>query len=426
DKYIGDGLMAEFGMPYPCQQNTLLAVLAALKMQQSLARKNFQWKMRIGIAHGNALVGLVGSDRRKNYSALGDTVNLAARLQQMCPVGGVCIDGSTYEKVNKWFHTRRLFAGWSPEEVESLEGRLRTLKDLIHKGNPPEDVLLEAGRLSTELGDSSQAIQYYRKALQLNPSHREAIEGCVAQAALQSDEKGHVDVKGKVQRVSAFEVLGLKDPMDDPQRIPPAYVSRLNMMLSAEELDRDRLLTIEALDGSIGHSQSTAALSVALADALKLSEEEQRIVFLAGFFHDAGKKNVPDHLLNQDERVTNLPENQDLRMIQSHVEAARPVLADLGVRLPEEALKAIDQHHEKFDGSGYPQGLKGEQISIAARILQVADVYDSITAGRPYRDSWDPGAALNEIRQEAEMGILDPSITDAFCEMIRSGIKREL
>src|SRR5581483_5005707 len=79
DKYIGDGLMAEFGAPFFARHHALLSVCAALRMQEHMRGTDYPWKMRIGIAYGSSLVGLVGSERRKNYTAVGDVVNLAAR-----------------------------------------------------------------------------------------------------------------------------------------------------------------------------------------------------------------------------------------------------------------------------------------------------------------------------------------------------------
>lgn len=108
DKYIGDAMMAEFGAPFFARQHALLGICAALRMQEHMRSKDFPWKMRIGIANGFSLVGLVGSDRRKNYTAVGDVVNLAARIQSLCPPGSVCVDRNTYRSVANWCHARPL------------------------------------------------------------------------------------------------------------------------------------------------------------------------------------------------------------------------------------------------------------------------------------------------------------------------------
>jgi len=95
DKYIGDGIMVEFGAPVKYKNHSILAVLAALTMQERVEKTHPQWKMRVGIATGLSVIGLLGS-KRKSYSCIGDTVNLASRLEELCEPGEVYIDHNTY------------------------------------------------------------------------------------------------------------------------------------------------------------------------------------------------------------------------------------------------------------------------------------------------------------------------------------------
>ena len=107
-------------------------------------------------------------------------------------------------------------------------------------------------------------------------------------------------------------------------------------------------------------------------------------------------------------------------MFQSHPEAARAALSDMGLQLSEPVLAAITHHHERFDGGGYPAGKKGDDIPLAGRIVHVADEYDSLTSWRASRDAWDPEAALAELRQDAENGKLDPKVAEVFCRAIEA------
>jgi class 3 adenylate cyclase len=203
DKYIGDGMMAEFGVPYFSESHALLASLAGLKMQARMAQRDFPWKMRLGISTGPALVGLMGSDNRKNYTALGDTVNLASRLQALCPVGGVCVDERTHKAVARWFHTRRIRAGLSTLEIQKLEDDLAALDELLNIA-PRVDHCLRAAELCALLGEPKRALEYERKALELEPSKAESIQRSVGRLMLSGEENSQIHVKGKKRPVAAF------------------------------------------------------------------------------------------------------------------------------------------------------------------------------------------------------------------------------
>ncbi len=419
DKFESRGILAEFGIPVSTPRNAALAVLAALRIQRQAAGRRFPWKMRIGIAHGPALVGLVGSRHRRSYTALGGVVNLAVKLQEICPPGGVCVDAHTQQGIGPAFRTRRLFTGRSPEPPESLEGQLRVLKRHLKSVPPSLDATLEAGRLCSELGLASEAVAYYEKALELDPGSRERIEGCMAEMRFEQEANRHVAVKGEVHPLAVFEVLALRDPCEDEERIPPALQALAERLFKERVVNPEALLPLEALRGTIGHSRVSAVLSFALAEALGLPEESQRAAFLAGFYHDAGLRGLPPSMAGKEEGT--LLQGRERSLMESHPEGARAVLSDLGLELPEEAIAAIAQHHENWDGSGYPAGLKGVRISIIARLLRIADAYEGLTAWRPSREALAPAQALSELGRQALAGELDPKIFEAFRRLL-SGI----
>lgn len=416
DKYMGDAVMAEFGAPYSAHNHSLLAVLAALGMQAKIKEGAFPWRMRIGVATGTLLVGLMGSERRKNYTAVGDTVNLASRLQTLCPPGGVCVDQGVYEAVKRWFHVRRIRVGLSPQEAKNLEAQLELLREAIEHA-PTAKMCFEAANICSELGSMEKAMRYHKRAFELDPTQRKPIERAMAAALLTGEDRSYVAIKGKKERVAAYEVLGLRDVWSDRRRLPEKIMHVFRWLESELQLPHDWVLSIEAVEGRLGRAQAVAGLSGALAEAMGLGEEEVRTAFLAGYLCDVGKRNVPEHLLCYGGRISDLP-NADQDLIRGHVEEAPKVLAEAGVPVSPELLKAVLQHHERFDGKGYPKGLKGEQICLAARIVRIADTYEAITTWRVYSDSLTPSAALVEMCRDIDSGAIDPKVGGRFLELM--------
>ncbi|MBI4422806.1 MAG: HD domain-containing protein, partial [Elusimicrobia bacterium] len=418
DKYIGDGLMSEFGVPYFSEQHALLSTLAGLKMQARMAQRDFPWRMRIGIATGPALVGLMGSENRKNYTAIGDTVNLASRLQGLCPTGGVCIDDRTHARIARWFHTRRIRTGLTNADAQRLEDNLAALDELLRLA-PRVEHCLRAAEICGLLGEPERAVSYERRALELEPSSAERIQRSMGQVLLEGEEHAQVPIRGRRGRVAAFEVLGLRNPLDESGRVPLAAARLYEELSKLARLPVETLAPLEAVEGALGHAQVTAALSAALAEAMGLGDRERRDAFLAGCLHDIGKRNVPETLLAKQAKDLTASDQEALR---SHVAEAEAVLRDLAMPVSDTVLAAVRQHHERFDGLGYPEGLKGESVSLLARIVQLADEYETLTAWRPYHEPWDPGAALAEMERDIAEGKFDPKVGQAFIRMMRAAI----
>lgn len=422
DKFIGDCLMAEFGIPQVHVQNPLQAVLAGLQIQKRVASPDFSWKLRVGIAYGEALAGLVGSQHRKSYTALGDVVNVAARLQKLCPVGSVCVDGATHDRVSRWFHVRPLFGGRQTDQDAAVQERLADLKARLGSSRADYELIVEAARLSGELGETQQAVELYRRALEVNPGAGERIEACVAELVADKPRPGvgGVRLRGKQKSVRSYEVLSLKDPLDDPGRLPASLKSYAERLLKDLRIDRDSTLPVEALDGSIGHGLVAAALAGSVADGMGLGQVVERTAFKAGFYHDMGMRNVPEHLLNQD-ALAGIPE-QDMQMIRVHVEAAPMVLDELGVRLDPEAAAAIESHHENADGTGYPKRLRGSDIPVAGRILRAVNEYHELISPRPWGRALPAADAMTQLKAFAERGVLDGDAAAALIAFLRRGL----
>ena len=140
------------------------------------------------------------------------------------------------------------------------------------------------------------------------------------------------------------------------------------------------------------HSVAVCALMIALAKQLKLKEDQQRLAGLAGLMHDLGKAAIPLKVLNKPGKLT----DQEFTVVRSHPVEGFHMLKE-GGNMPEAVLDACLHHHEKVDGSGYPDKLKGDGISVIARMTAICDVYDAITSERPYKRGWDPAESLRRM-----------------------------
>ncbi len=160
-----------------------------------------------------------------------------------------------------------------------------------------------------------------------------------------------------------------------------------------------------------GHSERVAAYSEKLAYRLKMEESEVRKVTFSAILHDIGKIAVSEVILDKPGKLT----IEEFAVIKKHPKTGANIIAD--IPLYNRILPGILYHHEHWDGSGYPEGLRGEAIPLSSRIITVADVWDAITADRPYRKGFPREDALDFMRKNC--GILfDSSIVEVFLEMI--------
>lgn len=159
------------------------------------------------------------------------------------------------------------------------------------------------------------------------------------------------------------------------------------------------------------HSVAVCALMIALARQLGLGEGAVREAGLAGLLHDVGKMAIDQDVLNKPGKLS----DAEFSAVRRHPEAGGKILL-AGKQVSALVLDVCLHHHEKVDGSGYPHGLQGEQISLFARMGAVCDVYDAITSNRPYKQGWDPAES---IRKMAEWkGHFDEEVFQAFVKTV--------
>lgn len=168
-------------------------------------------------------------------------------------------------------------------------------------------------------------------------------------------------------------------------------------------------LSIEAKDRyTEGHCERLSKYSVAMAGRLGLPDELRVALRRAGVVHDIGKIGVPEPILTKPGPLT----DEEWEIMKQHPVMGERICAPL--KSFRHVLPVIRHHHEKLDGSGYPDGLSGDQIPLTARILQIADVFDALTTARPYRTALQPHHALGMLRDEVRRGWWDGSLVDEF------------
>lgn len=164
-----------------------------------------------------------------------------------------------------------------------------------------------------------------------------------------------------------------------------------------------------------GHCERLSDYSVRLGEHLGLSEDQLVALRRAGIVHDVGKIAVPDAILLKSGRLT----PDEWTIIREHPVVGERICAPL--KSFRFVLPIIRHHHEKLDGSGYPDGLRGDAIPVTARVLQIVDVYDALTTDRPYKKAFSVTDALQTMKEEVAKGWWDPHIFDQFERLVRIG-----
>ena len=170
---------------------------------------------------------------------------------------------------------------------------------------------------------------------------------------------------------------------------------------------------VDAKDGEVfGHSHRVADLAVLLGQEVGLAGERLHQLYVAAHLHDIGKIGIPDAILHKAGPLS----GGEWRRIQAHPEIGERIVRSMSAFAATATV--IRHHHEKFNGSGYPDGLAGGAILLEARIIAIADAFDAMTTDRPYRKCLAAGEALQEVLQCAG-GHFDPTLATIFVEIMR-------
>jgi len=377
-----------------------------------MAASDFPWTMRIGIGSGSTITGLIGH-KRQTYTAIGDVVNLASRLEAMCTPGKLTIDKHTYEAVKRFVEAKRIRDIKTRGVVdEEKEQHLDSLHEQVTAQPGNAELHFQIGKLYMELEEPDEAVSSLERALNLNPDSME-YKVAYAEAGMKVKASHDISVKGKKVRVAAYEVVGLKDPLENREKFPQHVYDEFGSVPELIQIPEDVILPVEALDGSIRHSRAVAVISYALAIRFNLSVKEKTDILHAGFMADIGKEIVSYHLLNRKGGLT----ADEFESVQMHPAESGRILRNMGYH-NDAVIEYVLSSHEHIGGTGYPRGLKGEEIPLGSRIVAVADAYDALTSWRPYREPLELHASLDEIRRGVERGFYDPKVVDTLVELM--------
>lgn len=314
DKYIGDCVMAVFGAPVSHYNDTERAVVTAIEMQKFIAKLNSKREVDgqpgvgigIGINCGEAIAGNMGSVDRMDYTVIGDTVNTAARLEEIAKAGQILITRNVYEEVKYLVDARSV---------------------------------------------------------------------------------GTVKVKGKEKPVEVYEVIDL---------------------IAARYLDAVE----KAFPYISGHFLNIARDAELIGRRLGFSKNELIKFRSAALLIDVGRIGLDENVFNKKGEIT--PE--EFEIIKSHVIRGAEYV-EKKLHLFKEGVDLVRYHHENWDGSGYPDGLKGKEIPLWARIIRVIDSYHAMVSERPFREAFRNDEAL-KILEEGKGRIFDPEIVDIYLDLL--------
>ncbi len=414
DKYMGDGIMSEFGAPIRYERHALLAVAAAWKMQERMRKSNYPFKLRIGISTGVATTGIIGA-KRQSFTAFGDTVNLASRIEGMCEPGAVTVDEATYKECNDIFEFRPVsgLASYTQFENATVVDEINTLMTEIEANPQDVNLRISIAKLLRQANDPEQAHLQLKAAMSMEPENSD-VKVAYAENAVVLEQQRDLTVRGRRSTVHLYEVVKFKNPLERNVQLPKQLLDgiepKLNKLVSYPE---DLVLPVECIDGSVGFSRLVGITAYLIADRMGMVDQEKHDILEAGYLGQIGKTIVPENILNRNGGLT----EDDFTHIHMHPREGVRKLRNIGYE-NERMLELIECSHENYDGSGYPAGIKGDNIPLGARILAVSEAYVSLTSKRPYRDPWEGNAAFNELGKYVRSGKFDPAVVDVLGDIV--------
>ncbi len=238
---------------------------------------------------------------------------------------------------------------------------------------------------------------------------------------------GHKSMAPPVKTIRQLDIQGYyekDDRFDQLELLVESCVKSIKQMRMIKdyqkELENAYMQTIETLRNVVetrdketkGHSERVSVLAMALAEKIGMDTEQIDRIRVAGLFHDIGKIGVPDAVLLKNGKLT----REEFQVITRHPAEGESILAAYAPF--KDILSIVRGHHEKYDGSGYPDGIKGEDICLGARVIAVADSFDAMMSNRTYRNSLGLPKTIEEL-QAGKDKQFDGKIVDAFLEMIQ-------
>ena len=278
--------------------------------------------------------------------------------------------------------------------------------DEIQKLDPGINIIMVTGYRSTDTGNTHSAANFSDKLLYLQkPFYRqEILQFSTALSTKWQAERQllvlHSKLESLVEKRTAELVKSnklLKIEIENRARVQEELEQSFqNLKKVMDSTIKAIAMTVEKRDPyTSGHQMRVAALTRAIAETLELPEDHIEGAYMAASIHDIGKISLPAEILTKPIQLTEI----EISLIQAHSQAGYDILQ--GIEFPWPIADIIIQHHERMDGSGYPDGLAGDSILMEARIIGVADVVETMSSHRPYRPSMGIEKALAEITQNS-------------------------
>lgn len=282
-------------------------------------------------------------------------------------------------------------------------------------GLPPDELLADAAVFGDGLHADDRSV------------YEAALNRCEAESARLNQAFRWLDRNGGVRHILLNAMPGAREDGSvtwdgAAQDITERERLEAERKRSLEQLENSMEETIQAIAATIemrdpytaGHQRRVAALAQRIAVEMQLTEEEIHGIYLAATIHDIGKIHIPAEILSFPGMLGEI----EYALIKGHVQAGFNILKN--IEFPWPVAQMVYQHHEHLDGSGYPRGLKGDEIMLGARILCVADVVESMASFRPYRPGLGSGKALEEIRKNRGR-LYDAAVVDVCLGLFGKG-----
>jgi len=240
--------------------------------------------------------------------------------------------------------------------------------------------------------------------------YQEKVIGLIQVANKESDyRESHLEMLQSIADHTAPILYGIQDRDRKQKQLEDSLVKQAVLL---EDTVVAISKAVEARDPyTAGHQRRVADISVAIAESMGLEDEQIKNIRLGAMIHDIGKIQTPAEILNKPTRLT----EQEFALIQCHSQVGYDILSKS--KVPETILDIIHHHHERMDGSGYPDGLIASQISLEAKIISVADVFEAMSSHRPYRPAKGVEKALEELKQNKNL-LYDELVVDTLIALV--------
>jgi len=293
-----------------------------------------------------------------------------------------------------------------PVDLQKL--RASSLKEVVIDASQGLDVVAEPDAADRQLTDKEMAMLELDGPVVAD----NAGDGKLKPATLEAEREQAAKIIASSRRAieSMFKDLRMGKAIEAEAVMPLVEEISASVTRNVHALiSLVRLKTVD--DYTYMHSVAVCALMTALAKELKLSEAEVKQAGLAGLMHDMGKAGIPQQILNKPGSLT----DSEFDVIRTHPKLGHDMLLQANIS-DTVTLDVCLHHHEKIDGSGYPEHLSGDQMTIFAKMGAICDVYDAVTSTRAYKPAWEPGMALK--RMASWSGHFDPEVFKAFVKSL--------